>query len=78
MPSAIPIVLDFSEVHGCSDVALNQLRKVNVKNVSGTKPELEFVKLLLAKSPKLDTMLIKLKSQNVANELRIVKELTRL
>ncbi|KAH7833657.1 hypothetical protein Vadar_008492 [Vaccinium darrowii] len=41
-PSAIPIVLDFSEVQGCSDVALNQLRK------------------------------------NVTDELRIVKELTRL
>lgn len=77
-PSAIPIVLDFSEVYGCSDVTLNQLRKVNMQDVSGTKPELEFIKLLLAKSPKLDTMLIKLKSQNVADELRIVKELTRL
>lgn len=76
-PSAIPIVLDFSEVHGCSDVALNQLRKVDMENVSGTKPELEFIKLLLAKSPMLDTMLIKLNSQNVTDELRIVKELTR-
>ncbi|KAI8527416.1 hypothetical protein RHMOL_Rhmol12G0073400 [Rhododendron molle] len=76
--SAIPIDLDFSEVHGCSDVSLNQLREVDMKNVFGTKPELEFIKFLLAKSPMLDTMLIKLKSDSVADELRIVKELTRL
>ncbi|KAF7123283.1 hypothetical protein RHSIM_Rhsim12G0067500 [Rhododendron simsii] len=76
--SAIPIDLDFSEVHGCLDVSLNQLRKVDMENVSGTKPELEFIKFLLAKSPMLDTMLIKLKSVSVADELRIVKELTRL
>ncbi|KAF7123113.1 hypothetical protein RHSIM_Rhsim12G0069000 [Rhododendron simsii] len=74
--SAIPIVQDFVEVHVCSDVSLNQLRKVDMKNVSGTKPELEFIKLLLAKSSMLETMLIKLNSEDV-NELRIVKELTR-
>ncbi|XP_058193502.1 F-box/FBD/LRR-repeat protein At1g13570-like isoform X4 [Rhododendron vialii] len=76
--SASPTVLDFSEVHGCSDVSVNQLRRVDMKNISGTKPELEFIKLLLAKSPMLDTMLIELNSESVADELRIVKELTRL
>ncbi|KAF7123226.1 hypothetical protein RHSIM_Rhsim12G0067600 [Rhododendron simsii] len=76
--SAIPMDIDFLEMHGCSDVSLNQLREVDMENVSGTKPELEFIKFLLAKSPMLDTMLIKLKSQSVADELQIVKELTRL
>ncbi|KAG5521265.1 hypothetical protein RHGRI_033723 [Rhododendron griersonianum] len=76
--SAIPIDLDFSEVLGCSDVSLNQLRKVIMTNVSGTKPELEFIKFLLAKSPMLDEMLICLESESVADELWIVKELTRL
>ncbi|KAG5521285.1 hypothetical protein RHGRI_033740 [Rhododendron griersonianum] len=73
--SAIPIVQDFVEVHVCSDVTLNQLRKVDMKNVSGTKLELEFIKHLLAKSSMLETMLIELNSKDV-NELRIVKELT--
>ncbi|KAF7124413.1 hypothetical protein RHSIM_Rhsim12G0067900 [Rhododendron simsii] len=78
--SAIPVDLDFSEVRGCLDVSLNQLREVEMENVSGTKPELEFIKLLLAKSPMLEAMLIELNSsQNVVDdELRIVKELTRL
>ncbi|KAG5521282.1 hypothetical protein RHGRI_033737 [Rhododendron griersonianum] len=74
---AISVDLDFSEMHGCSDVSLNQLRKVDMINVSGTKPELEFIKLLLAKSLMLETMLIELKAQNVADELRILEELTR-
>ncbi|KAE9454456.1 hypothetical protein C3L33_13619, partial [Rhododendron williamsianum] len=74
--SAIPIVQDFVEVHVCSDVSLNQLRKVDMKNVSGTKPELEFIKLLLAKSSMLETMLFERISEEVSNELRIVKELT--
>ncbi|XP_058194709.1 F-box/FBD/LRR-repeat protein At1g13570-like isoform X1 [Rhododendron vialii] len=74
--SAIRAVLDFSEVHGCSDVSLNQLRKVDMNNVSGTKPELEFIELLLAKSPMLEVMLIELNAQNIADHLRIVKELT--
>ncbi|KAG5521281.1 hypothetical protein RHGRI_033736 [Rhododendron griersonianum] len=75
--SAISVVLDFSEVHCCSDVSLNQLRKVDMKTFSGTKPELEFIKLLLAKSLMLETMLIELEAQNVADELRILEELTR-
>ncbi|KAE9454458.1 hypothetical protein C3L33_13617, partial [Rhododendron williamsianum] len=74
---AISVDLDFSEMHGCSDVSLNQLRKVDMKNVSGTKPELEFIKLLLAKSLMLETMLIELKAQNVADESRILEELIR-
>ncbi|XP_058193529.1 F-box/FBD/LRR-repeat protein At1g13570-like isoform X2 [Rhododendron vialii] len=77
MTSAISVALDFSEVHCCSDVSLNQLRKADMKIFSGTKPELEFIKLLLAKSLMLETMLIELKAQNVADELRILEELTR-
>lgn len=49
---------------------------MHVEEVSGTKTEMDFIKLLLAKSPKLLTMSIKLKSTEVAEELRIVKELT--
>ncbi|KAF7123186.1 hypothetical protein RHSIM_Rhsim12G0067700 [Rhododendron simsii] len=77
--SDIPIDLDLTEVHGCLDVSLNKLREVDMKNVSGTKAELEFIKLLLAKSPILETMLIELNSSlGLVAELRIVKVLTRL
>ncbi|XP_058193513.1 F-box/FBD/LRR-repeat protein At1g13570-like isoform X1 [Rhododendron vialii] len=77
--SDIPIDLDFMEVHGCLDVSLNKLREVDMKNVSGTKAELEFIKLLLAKSPILETMLIELNSSlSLVAKLRIVKVLTRL
>ncbi|KAH7834272.1 hypothetical protein Vadar_014449 [Vaccinium darrowii] len=68
--SAIRIDLDFLEECGCSDVSLNKLRKVEMKNVSGAQPEQDFIKLLLAKSPMLETMLIGLKAQNVADGLR--------
>lgn len=61
-------------MHGCLDVFLNQLRKVDMNNVSGTKTELEFIQLL-AKSLMLEAMLIKLNAQNIAVHLRIVKEL---
>ncbi|KAI8527419.1 hypothetical protein RHMOL_Rhmol12G0073600 [Rhododendron molle] len=77
--SDIPIDLDFMEVHGCLDVSLNKLCEVDIKNVSGTKAELEFIKLLLAKSPILETMLIGLNSSlSLVAELWIVKVLTRL
>lgn len=81
-PSAIRIDLDFLEVYGWSDVSLNQLRKVDMEGVYGTKPEQDFIKFLLAKfllakSPMLETMLIRLNVVNVDDKLRIVRELTR-
>ncbi|KAE9454488.1 hypothetical protein C3L33_13610, partial [Rhododendron williamsianum] len=77
--SASVIDLDFLEVHDWSDVSLNKLRKVDMKIVSCSKAEFEFTKLLLAKSPMLETMLIELSSSlTLVAELRIVKELTRL
>ncbi|XP_058192272.1 F-box/FBD/LRR-repeat protein At1g13570-like [Rhododendron vialii] len=63
------------DLHAWSDVSLNNLGYVYLEEVSGTKAEMEFIKLLLAKSPMLETMYIKLKSKDVAEELMIVKEL---
>ncbi|XP_019230366.1 PREDICTED: F-box/FBD/LRR-repeat protein At1g13570-like [Nicotiana attenuata] len=51
-------VLEFLEAEYHSDMKLNQLTKVSLKEISGTKPEMELIKLLLAKSLKLETMLI--------------------
>ncbi|KAI8568021.1 hypothetical protein RHMOL_Rhmol02G0166300 [Rhododendron molle] len=66
--SAISVVLAFLEVHCCWDVSLNQLRKVYVKNVPLAQSlNWKFIKFLLAKSSMLETMLIELNSQDVAN-----------
>ncbi|KAF7124791.1 hypothetical protein RHSIM_Rhsim12G0067800 [Rhododendron simsii] len=75
----IPKELDLSGVHGFSDVSPNQLRRVDMKHISGTVTELEFIKLLLAKSPMLETMLIEVDySRSLVSRFRIVQELTRL
>ncbi|KAG5521273.1 hypothetical protein RHGRI_033728 [Rhododendron griersonianum] len=75
----IPKELDLSGVHGFSDVSLNQLRRVVMKNISGTETELEFIKLLLAKSPMLEMMCIEVDySRSLVSRFRIVQELTRL
>ncbi|KAG5521262.1 hypothetical protein RHGRI_033720 [Rhododendron griersonianum] len=42
----------------------------------GIEAEMKFIKLLLAKSPMLETMDIKLKPMQIAKELSIVKKLT--
>ncbi|XP_059648643.1 F-box/FBD/LRR-repeat protein At1g13570-like [Cornus florida] len=65
-------VLEFLEMQLYSDVSFNQLREVKMQFYSGTRPELEFIKLILAKSPMLETMLIE-SSKEVADN----GELTR-
>lgn len=62
---------------GWSDISLNQLRGVEIHRVSGTRPELDFVKVILAKSPILERLLIKLESGGVSEESRISKEVLR-
>ncbi|XP_058202041.1 F-box/FBD/LRR-repeat protein At1g13570-like [Rhododendron vialii] len=74
--AAIDPVVELFDGEGWSDVSLNRLRFVQLGEVSGTKVEREFIRLLLAKSPMLETMLIRLKSKEVAERLRIVEELT--
>ncbi|XP_009768763.1 F-box/FBD/LRR-repeat protein At1g13570-like [Nicotiana sylvestris] len=46
------------EVEHFSDVTFNQLKEVNLKYIKGSKPLLQLMKLLLAKSPVLVRMLI--------------------
>lgn len=71
-------VLDFLKVQDYSDISLNQLREVQMLEVSGMLPEFEFIKLILAKSPKLERMLIKPISGADANRgFNILKEVTR-
>ncbi|KAJ9558821.1 hypothetical protein OSB04_013435 [Centaurea solstitialis] len=49
---------DHLESPDCLDQTLNQLRTVEITNLKGSRPELLFIKLLLAHSPSLDKMTI--------------------
>ena len=54
----------------------DRLQKVKIKYMKGLKTELLFVKLLLARSPSLERMLIELSSEIGVNEaLRISRVL---
>ncbi|KAF3622588.1 putative F-box/FBD/LRR-repeat protein-like [Capsicum annuum] len=54
-----------------TDVTLNHLRSVKLEGISGTKTEIEFINLLLAKSPMLVRMLIQPKMANESAETRL-------
>ncbi|CAL5399131.1 unnamed protein product [Camellia sinensis] len=60
-------ILDLLKVLHWVDVSLYQLREVEMKYMSGTRSELDFVKLLLAKSSVLETMHIEPNSANVVD-----------
>ncbi|XP_019263460.1 PREDICTED: uncharacterized protein LOC109241195 isoform X2 [Nicotiana attenuata] len=62
-----------------SGVTLNHLRVVKLEGITGTKPEIELIKLLLAKSPVLVKMLIQPNTGKVFAEtrLKIVAEITK-
>ncbi|KAL7240781.1 hypothetical protein ACSBR2_006430 [Camellia fascicularis] len=73
-------ILELLKVLDWVDVSLYQLREVEMKYMFGTSSELDFVKLLLAKSPAavLETMHIEQNSANVVDGgLSILKEVTR-
>ncbi|CAL5338520.1 unnamed protein product [Camellia sinensis] len=75
---AIDSVLVLLEMQEWSDVTLNRLRQVEMRSLSGSRPELEFIKLLFAKSPVLETMLIEPNSAVVVDRgLGILKEASR-
>ncbi|XP_058192022.1 F-box/FBD/LRR-repeat protein At2g04230-like [Rhododendron vialii] len=76
-PGEAAPVLELLQVQGWSDISLNHLREVEIHQVSGTRPEFDFIKGLLAKSPILERLLIKLNPKEVFEELRILKELIR-
>ncbi|XP_059650291.1 F-box/FBD/LRR-repeat protein At1g13570-like [Cornus florida] len=73
-----PLVLEFLEMQDYSDASLKQLREVKMRFISGTRPELEFIKLILAKSPMLESMLIESNTKKIDdNGVAILTELTR-
>ncbi|KAM3203582.1 hypothetical protein P3L10_031208 [Capsicum annuum] len=60
-------------------VTLNHLRSVKLEGISGTETEIEFIKLLLAKSSMLVRMLIQPKIENETAEtrLKVLAEITK-
>ncbi|KAA8532814.1 hypothetical protein F0562_033069 [Nyssa sinensis] len=73
--SEMDLVLEFLMLEGYSDFSLKQLRKVEIQYVSGMNTELEFIKLVLAKSPKLENMVIMPDLRKVSNRgLEITKK----
>ncbi|XP_059650292.1 F-box/FBD/LRR-repeat protein At1g13570-like [Cornus florida] len=58
-------VLEFLEMQDYSDISLNQLQELKMQFISGTRPELEFLKLILATSPLLERIIIEPNSAKV-------------
>uniref|UniRef100_A0A7N2L7M6 FBD domain-containing protein n=1 Tax=Quercus lobata TaxID=97700 RepID=A0A7N2L7M6_QUELO len=67
-------VVEFLEAQDFSDISLKKLREVEMLTFDDSKPEMEFVKLLLVKSPLLKTMHIRLKRGDSTSGFKILKE----
>lgn len=67
------------EVEGLSVVTLNHLRAVKLTGITGTYPEMQFIKLLLAKSLMLTRMLIKpgLVAESPETGLEVLAKITQ-
>ena len=73
----VKAVVEYMKAQDFSDMSLNKLQEVKMLSFSGSKPEMEFVKLLLDKSPLLKTMHIHPKRGDTLTGFRILKEVTR-
>ena len=57
---------------------MDHLRELEIKNISNTKPVLYFVKLILAKAPKLKKVGIVVdKLVDISNEVKMLRDLLR-
>lgn len=64
------------ETQDFSECSLNELRVVKITAFAGGRPEMEFIKFLLANTPALKMMTIQL-NQLAERESRILRELLR-
>ncbi|XP_019257693.1 PREDICTED: F-box/FBD/LRR-repeat protein At1g13570-like [Nicotiana attenuata] len=69
--------LESLEVERFSDVTFNHLREVKLIQTNGTIPEMQLMKLLLAKSPRLVRMLIEPCLVEESATIKILAELTK-
>lgn len=71
-------VLEFLEEQDFLDVSLDHLQLVTIQHLSGMQPELKFIKLLLAKSPMLEKLLIEYNPEKIPDKgLSMLKDLIR-
>ncbi|KAF7124454.1 hypothetical protein RHSIM_Rhsim12G0069200 [Rhododendron simsii] len=72
-------VIEFFQAQDFSKFSLNQLREVEIRHFSGAKPEIHFVKILLAHSKVLEKMVILHEHGMCAEKgFAMLKELIRL
>ncbi|KAK9277202.1 hypothetical protein L1049_006741 [Liquidambar formosana] len=72
-------VLNFLEAQDCINYTRDQLRIVKIKFIMGSKPQLELIKIQLARSPLLERMSIQRREFiNSSVGLTMTKELTEL
>ncbi|MCE2055106.1 hypothetical protein HAX54_041991 [Datura stramonium] len=62
---------EFLEAQYYADIKLDRLRKIKLKQISGKMPEMKLIKLLLAKSPMLETMLIEPCTKHISTQILI-------
>ncbi|KAF7116888.1 hypothetical protein RHSIM_RhsimUnG0011700 [Rhododendron simsii] len=74
--ASIDPVVELFDLRCWAEVSLHKFWWVWMEEVPGIQAEMEFIKPLLAKSPVLETMDIKLKPMQIAKELSIVKKFT--
>ncbi|XP_024988895.1 F-box/FBD/LRR-repeat protein At1g13570-like [Cynara cardunculus var. scolymus] len=68
--------MNLLDLQDYSNVNLDHLRELEITNMSSVKPELDFVKLILAKSPMLQKVGIVLDNQvAVASEVKMLRDL---
>ncbi|KAF8399060.1 hypothetical protein HHK36_014926 [Tetracentron sinense] len=68
---------DYWEARDCLSCSMNQLHVVKIAGIFGARPELEFIKLLLANSPVLEIVSVTPKWGQNVEELKMLKELVR-
>ncbi|KAM7487562.1 hypothetical protein LguiB_025046 [Lonicera macranthoides] len=76
-PSTVDLGVEDVISEDFSDLILDKLRKVAIKAVSGTLVELKFIKLVLAKSPILETLVVEPTLKDATDRLKILEKLVR-
>ncbi|KAI3719917.1 hypothetical protein L6452_20823 [Arctium lappa] len=68
--------MNLLDLHDYSNVILDHLREMEITNISNMKPEMDFVKLILAKSPMLKKVGMVIDNQvAVSSEVKMLRDL---
>lgn len=68
--------INLVDLHDYSFTILNNLREMEITNFRNKKPEMDFVKLILSKSPMLKTVRIVIDHKvSVSDELKMLRDL---